>query len=70
MSISTLNKIGTSAGQIPVIDISHKNIDTAQHFVKALTEHGFAFIRGQGLGFTPKVLDDMFHLVGWLLPLE
>ena len=53
--------------QIPVIDISQTNMSTADSLVKALAQHGFAFINGQGLGFTPEILDNVFGLVGLLL---
>lgn len=49
---------------IPVIDVSHASAaDTADQLVDAVARYGFAFVRGEGLGFTRQILDDGFALV-------
>ena len=49
---------------IPVIDISNANTeDTADQLVDAVARYGFAFVRGEGIGFTKPVLDNAFELV-------
>ena len=49
---------------IPVIDISNANTeDTADQLVDAVARYGFAFVRGEGIGFTKPILDNAFELV-------
>ena len=50
--------------EIPVIDISNETLRTADHLVEAFIHYGFAFVKGQGLGFTSQFLDDIFEVVG------
>ena len=53
-----------SSLQIPVIDISDTHAeDTADQLVDAVARYGFAFVRGEGIGFTKPVLDNAFELV-------
>ena len=53
-----------SSLQIPVIDISDADAEeTADQLVDAVARHGFAFVRGEGIGFTKPVLDNAFELV-------
>ena len=68
ISKSQINKMGDLQGanpdlQIPVIDISVSDAETASRLADAVADHGFVFIRGNGLGFTSHILDDMFALV-------
>ena len=53
--------------QIPVIDISEAieadAVDTAERLVDAITRYGFVFVKGEGLGFTRSILDNVFALV-------
>ena len=50
--------------QIPVIDISDADADdTADQLVDAVARYGFAFVRGEGIGFTKAILDNTFELV-------
>ena len=50
--------------QIPVIDISDADAEeTANQLVDAVARYGFAFVRGEGIGFTKPVLDNAFELV-------
>ena len=49
---------------IPVIDISDASArDTADQLVDASTRYGFVFVRGEGIGFTGPILDNIFALV-------
>ena len=56
-----------STVQIPVINISEANesdaIDTADRLVDAITRYGFVFVKGEGMGFTRPILDNVFALV-------
>ena len=53
-----------SSLRIPVIDISDADAeDTADQLVDAVARYGFAFVRGEGIGFTKPVLDNAFELV-------
>ena len=53
-----------SSLQIPVIDISDADAEeTADQLVDAVARYGFAFVRGEGIGFTKPVLDNAFELV-------
>lgn len=49
--------------QIPVIDLSHATATTADGLIDAVSRYGFVFVKGEGLGFTSKILDDIFALV-------
>ena len=53
--------------QIPVINISEASeadaIDTADRLVDAITRYGFVFVKGEGIGFTRPILDNVFALV-------
>ena len=50
--------------QIPVIDISEaRAADTANHLVDAVARYGFVFVKGEGIGFTRQILDNVFALV-------
>jgi hypothetical protein len=49
--------------QIPVIDISNGNDQTAHDLVDAATRYGFVFIKSKGLGFSVEIVDRMFELV-------
>ena len=49
--------------QIPVIDISKETEDIGHRLVDSVARYGFVFVRGEGLGFTPQILDDTFSLV-------
>ena len=53
---------GTSL-QIPVIDLSGANTQTADKLIDAVAQVGFVFVNGEGLGFTSQTLNDMFALV-------
>lgn len=53
----------TTSPNIPVIDISQEDTQTADQLVAAAAQHGFMFVKGQRLGFTSHVLDDAFDLV-------
>jgi hypothetical protein len=53
---------GTTA-QIPVIDLSGADAQTADQLVKAVAEYGFVFVKGEGLDFTAQILNDTFALV-------
>lgn len=58
-----------SSLQIPVIDISDADAEeTANQLVDAVARYGFAFVRGEGIGFTKPVLDNAFELVKPELP--
>ena len=57
-------QINISSLQIPVIDISDADAeDTADRLVDAVARYGFAFVRGEGIGFTKPILDNAFELV-------
>ena len=61
-----INKMSTSNGdgvQIPVIDISNASQETGDAMVDAAARYGFFYVRADGTGFTPGVVDDMFELV-------
>ena len=49
--------------QIPIIDLSHATATTADKLVDAVSRYGFVFVKGEGLGFTSKILDNTFALV-------
>lgn len=49
--------------QIPVIDLSHATASTADKLIDAVSRYGFVFVKGEGLGFTSRILDDTFALV-------
>lgn len=63
MPTSTADSDGSSP-QIPVIDISQYNVQTADVLVSAVARYGFVFVKGQALGFTSGILDDIFNRVG------
>ena len=48
---------------IPVIDISHEDDQTAENLVRAVVAHGFVFVKGSRIGFTPDILNEAFKLV-------
>ena len=50
--------------QIPVIDISSAEFSTGSQLVDAFATYGFCFVRGEHLGFTSNIVQDMFSLVG------
>lgn len=53
-----------SSLQIPVIDISDAaSEDTADQLVDAVARYGFVYVRGEGIGFTKRVIDNAFELV-------
>ena len=63
MSEKNITSNGLSS-HIPVIDISQNDTETMAHFiVKAVAESGFVFVKGQDLGFTSQILDNVFNLV-------
>ena len=49
--------------QIPVIDLSGGNAQTADKLVEAVAQYGFVFVKGEEVGFTSQILDDTFALV-------
>ena len=53
---------GTSE-QLPIIDISNPDSHTGDRLLQAASEWGFVYIKNQGLGFTPEILDRTFGLV-------
>ena len=55
---------------IPVIDLSNENVQTADHLVEAFIQYGFAFVHGRGLGFTSQIMDDLFEVVGLICGLS
>ncbi len=60
--MSARNNNGSNL-EIPLIDLSREDLQTADLLVEALAKYGFAFVRGQGLGFDSEILNDMFDLV-------
>ena len=54
---------GTDKLQIPVIDISDPDDQTADDLVAAVANSGFVFIRSLGTGFDADLIDDIFGLV-------
>lgn len=48
---------------IPVVDISNVDTQTGADLVDAIAKWGFVFVKGKGLGFTPRVIDHTFELV-------
>jgi hypothetical protein len=48
---------------IPVIDISHPSPEVAQQVLDAASNHGFLFIKNDGVTIPPKDINDMFSLV-------
>ena len=58
-----LNGSDSLNAHIPVIDVSHEDDHTAENLVRAVVEHGFVFVTGSRIGFTPETLDEAFNLV-------
>lgn len=53
-----------SSLKIPAVDISEASeADTADQLVDAVAQYGFVFIKGEKIGFTKRILDDIFALV-------
>ena len=61
--MSALQRDGTTTLQIPVIDISTGDARIADQLLDAVGQYGFAFVRGDGLGFTSQILNDAFAMV-------
>lgn len=59
----TMHTSTKNASFIPIIDISNANAQTGDDLVNAVTEWGFVYIRGIGVGFTKETIDRMFQLV-------
>ena len=51
--------------QIPVIELPNSDTDPdiAAALVNAAAKHGFVFVKGGCLGFTPQTLNSNFELV-------
>ncbi|KAL2048107.1 hypothetical protein N7G274_000018 [Stereocaulon virgatum] len=52
----------STTAQIPVIDLSEADAQTADQLVKAVAEYGFVFVKGEEMDFTAQILNDTFAL--------
>ena len=48
---------------IPIIDISNPSPNVAQQVLDAASNHGFLFIKNDGVTIPPKDIAEMFELV-------
>lgn len=55
----------TTAGQIPVIDISgaSSEVDIAEELVKAASTYGFVYVKNEGKDISVEQIDHIFDVV-------
>lgn len=51
--------------QIPVIDLSEHNEQVANSLIASVVEWGFVYVRGD-VGFTTRIVDEMFDIVSFI----
>jgi isopenicillin N synthase-like dioxygenase len=49
--------------ELPVLDISRTDNETAARLVDSVSKHGFAYIKNNSAGIPPADVDAMFKLV-------
>jgi len=57
---------GLKVVELPVIDVTQTNEDTAKRLIDAVATHGFVYLKNNHEEIPPTDIDEMFCLVGHL----